>query len=132
MVDYELVEADFQQFYNLELESIKFRRFSRLFSNLPRESRIIEKYAPAATWKYSDEIASQILLVLQNFLISFGNVNRKKGTSATKLFSSDNQFQPEYVKEAKQNYQRGSNESPINMDDTKEFWDNLKFERENG
>ena len=49
---------------------------------------------------------SEILFVLQNFAISYGNANRKKGSARTQPLKPRDQFQPDYVRDAKERNKR--------------------------
>ena len=98
MADYEIIEADFQQYYNLDIASLKFRRYARLLVNLPIESRFVQKYLPSKDWDWDKEVQSRILQTLDIISCHLANMHRKKGTKAIK---PSEQFQPDYVKEAK-------------------------------
>ena len=130
MEEFDLLEADFQQFYNLDLESLHqkhFQRYARLFNNLPKEARIFTKYASAIQWTYDQEMLSQILLTMQNLTISYGNANRKKGVAAAKLLKSEDQFQPESVAKAKKLARKQEAErkkiAPDQEKAVREFWE---------
>jgi hypothetical protein len=62
---------------------------------------------PEASWTFSDEVLSTILLTVQNFAIFFANINRKKGTAAIKPLKYGDQLQPEYVRQAKERVRAG-------------------------
>lgn len=98
MADYEIIEADFQQYYNLDVATLKFRRYARLLINLPIESRFVQKYLPFKDWDWDKEVQSRILQMLDIISCHLVNMHRKKGTKAIK---PSDQFQPDYVKEAK-------------------------------
>lgn len=98
MADYEIIEADFQQYYNLDIASLKFRRYARLLVNLPIESRFVQKYLPSKDWDWDKEVQSRILQMLDIISCHLVNMHRKKGTKAIK---PSEQFQPDYVREAK-------------------------------
>ena len=98
MADYEIIEADFQQYYNLDIASLKFRRYARLLVNLPIESRFVQKYLPSKDWDWDKEVQSRILQMLAIISCHLVNMHRKKGTKALK---PSEQFQPDYVREAK-------------------------------
>lgn len=106
MEAFALVEADFQQFYHLDLvqvvnERYGFLRFCRLFVNLPAEGRLKTKYAPAGGWTYRDETLSRILHEIADLKSVTYNSKRKKGQKPIK---TPEQFQPDYVKKAKDDY----------------------------
>lgn len=98
MADYEIIEADFQQYYNLDIASLKFCRYARLLMNLPIESRFVQKYLPSKDWDWDKEVQSRILQMLDIISCHLVNMHRKKGTKAIK---PSEQFQPDYVREAK-------------------------------
>lgn len=98
MADFEIIEADFQQYYNLDVSSLGFRRYARLLVNLPLESRFVQKYNPFKDWDWDKEVQSRILQMLDLISCHLVNMHRKKGTKAIK---AGEQFQPDYVKDAK-------------------------------
>lgn len=108
MADFEIIEADFQQFYNLDVMSLGFQRYARLLVNLPMESRFIQKYSPFKDWDWDKEVQSRILQMLDLISCHLVNMNRKKGTKALKV---SDQFQPDYVKEAKKDIKKQKKET---------------------
>lgn len=108
MADFEIIEADFQQFYNLDVMSLGFQRYARLLVNLPMESRFIQKYSPFKDWDWDKEVQSRILQMLDLISCHLVNMNRKKGTKALKV---SDQFQPDYVKEAKKDVKKQKKET---------------------
>ena len=98
MADFEILEADFQQYYNLDISLLGFRRFARLLLNLPLGSRFAQKYIPSKDWDWDKEVQSRILLQLDTISCQLSNMFRKKGTKPRK---PSEQFQPNYVKDAK-------------------------------
>lgn len=88
--------------------------------NLPPESRFMQKIIPSKDWNFDRETQSRILLMLENISCQIHNVNRKKGTKAAK---PSEQFQPEYVKKAKEDYERAEKQRKKY---TKEEMDTLK------
>jgi hypothetical protein len=129
--EFGLVEADFQQYYHLNLETIHlkmvtkgrgFLRYARLFANLPSNSRTMIKLAPAGNWSWSDETASRILSELSELKALTYNAKRKKGQKPMK---PDQQFQPDYIKEAKDEYikwQKEQSNDRDEIDTMKAFW----------
>lgn len=108
MADYEIIEADFQQYYHLDVATLKFRRYARLLINLPIESRFAQKYLPSKDWNWDKEVQSRILQMLDIISCSLVNMHRKKGTKAIK---PSEQFQPDYVKEAKKQAKENKRET---------------------
>lgn len=103
-------------------EGTGFLRFTRLLENLPLTSRFIRQTSPAASWSWDDEVKSQILHELNRINTTLYNTNRAKGSQVAKI---PPQFQPEYVKEAKEEYQEREREkkaSPEDFEATRAFW----------
>lgn len=97
-------------------------RYLRLFSELPPDSRCIIRLSPVESWSVSDETNSLILQELRTISSSYYNTHRKKGAKSIKVTE---QFQPEYVKTAKEEYRKhidGEKSNDID-DDTKAFWE---------
>lgn len=107
MADFEIVEADFQQFYHLDVSSLGFRRYARLLVNLPAESRMVQKWSAFKDWSWDKEVQSQILRMLDLISCNMVNMNRKKGTRPLKV---GEQFQPDYVKQAKKDAKKQKRE----------------------
>ena len=99
MADFEIIEADFQQYYNLDVSKIGFQRYARLLLNLPMESRFIQTKSPFKDWNWDREIQTQILHILDVLAVQYANAHRKKGSKALKI---PELIQPDYVKKAKQ------------------------------
>lgn len=108
MADFEIIEADFQQYYNLDVSSLGFQRYARLLINLPLESRFVQKYSPFKNWDWDKEVQSRILQMLDLISCHLVNMHRKKGTKPVKV---NEQFQPDYVKDAKKELKQGKKES---------------------
>ncbi len=138
MEDFEIIEADFQQFYNLNLQNELARglfRCCRLLLNLPMESRFIRKYSPTKDWSWADETRSRILAYLDSIDCRLHNMTKKK---SAKIAKPGEQFQPDYVKEAKEKYseERRRRVSKESLQRIQDFWHqrnpNAKFIGENG
>lgn len=123
MEEFALVEADFQQYYQLNLDEAfdqmldrprGFLRYARLFAGLPPESRIMKKLNPVGSWSWKDETLSRILYELSSIQATLYNTNRKKGAKALK---PDEQYQPDYVDEAKKAYQEWKKEQEAQKED---------------
>lgn len=102
MADFEIIEADFQQYYNLDVSRLGFRRYARLLLNLPVDSRFISDKVDSKDWNWDKEVQSRILYTLDAISCQISNMNRKKGTKPRK---PSDQFQPDYVTEAKKKIQ---------------------------
>ena len=127
MEEYALIEADFQQYYTLDLSERArwgFQRYARLFINLPVESRTIRHYSPAVAWTWQDEVQSRILHEISALIAVTINMNRKPGSPPIK---PDKQFQPEAVEEAKKVYDKerraSSQYTEEDMKAIREFWE---------
>jgi hypothetical protein len=72
------------------------------------ESRFIQKYSPFKDWDWDKEVQSRILQMLDLISCHLVNMNRKKGTKALKV---SDQFQPDYVKEAKKDIKKQKKET---------------------
>lgn len=107
MADFEIIEADFQQYYHLDIATLGFQRYARLLMNLPMESRFIQKYSPFKDWNWDKEVQSRILQMLEIIFCSVANMHRKKGT---KPLRPGEQFQPDYVKNAKKSTKKEAKE----------------------
>lgn len=125
-VDFELIEADFQQFYNLDLESLlvtSFQRYARLLLHLPFESRFVQKYSPSKDWSWEKETQARILNMLDAIYSHLANMTKGKGQPSRKVAEL---FQPEYVKKAKAEAEEARREaeriSREDFEEIKEFW----------
>ena len=98
MADYEIIEADFQQYYHLDIAEVKFRRYARLLLNLPPESRMVQKYSAFKDWNWDKEVQVQILHSLDVLVAMYANSHKKKSTAPIK---APPLIQPKYVEEAK-------------------------------
>lgn len=107
MADFEIIEADFQQYYNLDVGAIKFRRYARLLVNLPPESRFITKYSPFRDWNWDREMQAQILYAIDSFAVLYANAHRKKGTQKAK---PPKLMQPDYAENAKKEIKKQKRE----------------------
>lgn len=98
MADFDLIEADFQQFYHLDVSELGFQRYARLLLQLPAESRFVRKVSPFKDWSWDKEIQSQILHTMDTIAVMYANSHRKKGAQPLKV---PPQTQPDYVEKAK-------------------------------
>ena len=110
VADYEIIEADFQQYYNIDIATLKFCRYARLLVNLPMESRFFRQYVESKDWNWDKEVQSRILLMLDIISCQISNMGKKKGAKPRK---PDEQFQPSYVKEAKKHAERKKKEANL-------------------
>lgn len=126
-MDSEIIEADFQQYYNLELESLirtNFPRYCRLLLQLPFEARFVQKYCKSKDWDWDKETQSRILHALDTISCQLSNMIKKKSEPLRK---PDEQFQPDYVKKAKAEARRiGQEEAEVSQKEVKDmqiFWE---------
>lgn len=132
MAEFSIVEADFQQYYTINLEhylhTMKsthkgFKRFARLLQNLPEQSRVMRRFNPLKDWDWDKEIQSQILLALNRLEAMYVNSHKKKGARAVK---EPVQTQPDYVKKVKEEYEKNQKASKEitedEMPDFEAFW----------
>lgn len=121
MADFEIIEADFQQYYHLNVSKVMFRRYVRLLTNLPLESRFVRKYLPSKDWDFGMETQSRILMQLDMISCQLSNIFRKKGA---KIRKPAEQFQPDYVKDAKKQAEKDKRSK--NKESQKELVDIFK------
>ena len=130
--EFSLVEADFQQYYHLNLleacpiadgRRSGFLRYARLFENLPVESRIFRKLLPAASWTWRDETLSQILQELNILTTLTYNMNKRKTAKSAKAMKK---FEPEYVAEMRKQLDKDRKKQQAEeQDDLKDLWQHL-------
>lgn len=130
--EFSLLEADFQQFYHLNLletcpyadgRRSGFLRYARLFENLPTESRIFRKLAPAASWTWRDETLSQILQELNILRVMTYNMNKRKNAKSAKVMKK---FEPKYVTTAREEIENTKKRQQAEeRSELKEFWREL-------
>lgn len=130
--EFSLVEADFQQYYHLNLleacpiadgRRSGFLRYARLFENLPVESRIFRKLMPAASWTWRDETLSQILQELNILTTLTYNMNKRKTAKPAKTMKK---FEPEYVSEMRKQLDKDRKKRQAEeQDDLKDLWQHL-------
>ena len=96
------MEADFQQYYGIDLDATikeSFPRLSRLFTQLPGTSRVVTTINPLKDWDWDKETQSLSLNKLDQISVILANMFRGKGKPPAKVAE---QWQPDYVKEAKE------------------------------
>lgn len=124
-LEFEIIEADFQQYYGLELESLlryDFARYCRLLLHLPFESRFIQAHCTSKDWDWDKEVQSRILHALDTISCQLANIVKKEGRSPAKPRP---QFQPDYVKKAKETAERSKQiiqMSSDELEDMEQFW----------
>lgn len=74
---------------------------------------------PANGWQWNDEVQSRILFYLGSINSILFNTNRKKGQKAVQ---ADEQFQPTYVKQAKQDLEDAKKRKEADIKQAKDFW----------
>lgn len=121
MDEREIIEADFFQYYNLDIDEIGFSKCARLLLQLPFESRFVQAHCESKDWDWDKEVQSRILMKLDTISCQLANIFKKKGTQSSK---PDKQFQPDYVKDAKKELdrQRSNKYNKEDMEKIKAFW----------
>lgn len=121
------MEADFQQYYHLEIDKIKYQdlaRVSRLLGQLPPDSRIMTTLNPGKDWNWDRETQSRILAKLDHIYVLLGNSFRDKKKTAK--IKPEPQWQPDYVREAKDEaktrHDASKKLSKEDLEATKAFW----------
>lgn len=62
------MEADFQQYYGIDVNdpnAVSFARMARLLFQLPRECRVFAQVAPATQWGWSEILANKANYLLE-------------------------------------------------------------------
>ena len=84
------LEADFQQYYGLDIAKVDKERASRLACQLPRQSRVLIAMDQANLWSNSDIELIQIANGIETIKWQLANQGRKKGrTSPPKPYIPD-------------------------------------------
>ena len=130
--EFSLLEADFQQYYHLNLleacpyadgRRSGFLRYARLFENLPAESRIFRKLVPAASWTWRDETLSQILQELNILRTMTYNMNKRKTAKSAKAMKK---FEPDYITTAREELEElEKRECTKEREELEDFWREL-------
>lgn len=97
------IEADFQEFYNIDLWSLIWsggiQRAARLFTQLPQKSRYVRKIEPLAAWEWSDLYLMQIAFSIRQLVWSkTKDAQKKVPTGQPQLVAPD--FIHKAIKEA--------------------------------
>ena len=130
--EFSLLEADFQQYYHLNLleacpyadgRRSGFLRYARLFENLPAESRIFRELVPAANWTWRDETLSQILQELNILTTLTYNMNKRKTAERAKVMKK---FEPDYITAAREEIEKSKKrEQAEERAELEDFWREL-------
>lgn len=84
------LEADFQQYYGLDIAKVDKERASRLACQLPRQSRVLVAIDQANLWSNGDIELIQIANGIETIKWQLANQGRKKGrTSPPKPYIPD-------------------------------------------
>lgn len=84
------LEADFQQYYGLDIAKIDKERASRLACQLPRQSRVLVAMDQSNLWSNGDIELIQIANGIETIKWQLANQGRKKGrTSPPKPYIPD-------------------------------------------
>lgn len=122
-MEFEVLEADFQQYYGIDLIKMLrnggFSRFCRLAINLPQQSRFYVKLYPEVQWTWQEELLSNIFMAITNFNVDYHNANRAKGNPAVKRIEKP--FRPNYDKpEHEKDLEKERRKQQVKK--AKEFW----------
>lgn len=109
------VEADFHQYYNLDIYLIERDKASRLLFQLPNESRTVIKSNPKAQWTVELELLRHILFSTQ--MTAWLNMSPKKGQESQWKKLEPKLFSPEYLDEQ----ERPKEQEAMYIDELKEF-----------
>jgi hypothetical protein len=86
-----LLEADFQQFYGLDVKKVDFLRASRLCYNLPDNSRIYKKVSGSA-YTLQEYLLDFIALRVENIILGLAG-KKKKATGLLSMIEKEKQKQ---------------------------------------
>lgn len=62
------LEADFQQFYNLDIATVPKDRAARLLFQLPAESRVFRAIRPELNWTWNEALLNKANYLLETIL----------------------------------------------------------------
>jgi hypothetical protein len=92
------LEADFQQYYNLDITAVRPARAARLMFQLPTRSRLFRKLEPANNWDWPEVLQNKIAYMLE--VIAWQNANQ--GVKKSKQTKPPTYYQPDFMKKASQ------------------------------
>lgn len=92
---FEELEADFQQYYNLDVAYVKPARAARLLFQLPRTCRVFLSIEPANQWGWSEVLLNKIEYALQ--VLAWQNTN--EGVKKVKQTEKPVLFRPDFIKD---------------------------------
>jgi len=96
------LEADFQEYYNLDIAQVKSERAARLLFQLPHKSRVYTAISPANTWGWEEVLANKTAHLLE-LLVWMKTKDAQKRSPRNK----PRPFVPEFMK-------KKTKPSPIN------------------
>lgn len=92
----------------------------------------MQKHCESKDWDWDKEVQSQILHQLSIISCQLANMTKKKGT---KTIKPGNQFEPEYVTEAKKSYAKKEQQrkklSEDELEEVKDFWQRRNYNVKN-
>lgn len=92
---FDALEADFQQYYNLDVAYVKPARAARLLFQLPNTSRVFLAIEPSNQWGWSEVLLNKIEYALQ--VLQWQNTN--EGVKKSKQTERPTPFKPDFIKE---------------------------------
>jgi len=89
------LEADFQQYYHLDVAILDPAKAARLLFQLPRECRTYAKLAPASQWGWSEIMANKMVYLLETLVwMKTKDATKKPPQNRPKPFIPDFMAQP--------------------------------------
>lgn len=110
------LEADFQQYYNLDIADVKPSRAARLLFQLPRKSRTFCKVQPANEWGWEEVLLNKTTFLLE--LLAWQNTKDAQKKSPSRY---PKQFVPEFMKDMEKTNAMNAGMQVMEVDDVKAF-----------
>lgn len=89
------LEADFQQYYNLDIADVKPARAARLFTQLPSNARVFVALKPANQWGWAEVLLNKIDYILE--ILAWQNAN--EGKKVSQQTEKPTIYIPEFMKD---------------------------------
>ena len=84
------LEADFQQYYNLNIELVPNKRAARLLFQLPPNCRVFTKIQPAVQWGWSENLANKMVYLLETLVwMKTKDAQKKMPKNRPRMFRPD-------------------------------------------
>jgi hypothetical protein len=88
------LEADFQQYYNLDVRTVMPARAARLMFQLPRSCRVFVALAPSNQWGWSEMLLNKANYALEVLAWQNANEGKKQHEQTEKPVP----FEPDFMK----------------------------------